>query len=249
MSRLRSPALVLRRWPFSEHSLVVHLLTPGHGSLSALAKGAYRLKSGFAGVLDTWSLVEVELGQMDKEGLHVLYRAQLLDRMTGLADDSRRLAVAGVLAELAEVGSPPGQEAHRQFLWLQRWLARLAEGWPADPSLVAALLEGLGELGLAPRLEPPEDGRGRRWFSPAHGGALQGPRPDELARPYPEALQEQLEALRARPQLARGLGGSEVVDSLTILGEFLQYHLERPPRAWSMLQGGTSRRARTTSTS
>ena len=249
MNRIHSPALVLRRWPFSEHSLIAHVLTPGHGTLSLMAKGAFRLKSGFAGVLDTWSLVEIEVGPAAKDGLHQLYQAKLLDRMSGLSNHSHHLVVAGILAELAELGAPAGQPSARLFLWLQQWLQRLSEGWPADPSLVAALLDGLDALGLGPRLAAPEEQSGRSWFSPALGGAIRGPRPEDHVRPYPPAVQEQLELLSKAPQKAQGLNNGEVLDSRTILGEFLHYHLERPPKAWALLHGQHTRRPRSTHSS
>ncbi len=49
---MSSRALLLKRTPYGESSLVVHALTPGHGRVELIAKGAHRLKSRFSGVLD-----------------------------------------------------------------------------------------------------------------------------------------------------------------------------------------------------
>ena len=57
--------MVLRRWPYSETSQVVRMLTPEHGVLPMLAKGVNKLTSGQAGVLDTWALVEADFGGPD----------------------------------------------------------------------------------------------------------------------------------------------------------------------------------------
>ena len=56
MERLRTPAIVLRRWPYSETSLVVRVLTPELGTVGLLAKGAYRLQSGLLGTTSEVSL-------------------------------------------------------------------------------------------------------------------------------------------------------------------------------------------------
>ena len=45
-------ALLLRRFPYGESSLVVHALTRAHGRVALLARGAYRPKSAYCGVLD-----------------------------------------------------------------------------------------------------------------------------------------------------------------------------------------------------
>ena len=56
MSRTAHPyrdhAVLLRRHPYGESSLVVHVLTREHGRVALLAKGAYRPTSRYFGVLD-----------------------------------------------------------------------------------------------------------------------------------------------------------------------------------------------------
>ena len=239
--RHRCPGIVLRRWPYSENSQVLRVLTPDQGAVSLMAKGVNRLKSGQLGVFDTWSLVEVEFGGKEGAEMLTLYRGNLLDRMSGLSQDTRRLAAAGILAELAELGSPPGQPAPRLFLWLQKWLQRLAAGASVDPLLVAALMEGLMELGLCPELELPKDvpAATTLWFSPASGGlthTLDGRRPEQHARRLAPGELNLLRSLQADPEFQVPPSCEDVVGCLTILGDFLHYHLERPPKAWQVLQ-------------
>jgi len=237
---MSSPGIVLRRWPYSENSQVLHVLTPKLGAISILAKGVNRLKSGQIGIYDTWALVEIEFGGKDGAEMFNLYAGKLLDRMPGLARDSRRLAAAGVLAELAELGSPPGQPAPRLFLWLQRWLQHLAEGAAVTPVLCAAILESLEELGLRPNLELPLSAPSGAilWFSPAAGGLVVPPagrRPEQNARRISSEDLSLLQKLRCRPEFALEAGCENTEGCLTILGEFLHYHLERPPKAWQLL--------------
>ncbi|MHC4380391.1 MAG: DNA repair protein RecO [Planctomycetota bacterium] len=240
MRRRTSPGIVLRRWPYSENSQVLRILTPDVGTVSVMAKGVNRLKSGHIGVFDTWSLVEIEFGGKQGAEMLNLYRGRLLDRMSNLATSPRRLAAAGVLAELAELGAPQGQASPRLFLWLQRWLQHLAEGAPIDPVLCAALLEGLEELGLDPGLSISEDSAegAPLWFSPAAGGLvvpLDGRRPEQHARCLPRKDLELLQTLKRDPEIALSRDCGDPSLCLTILGEFLHYHLERPPKAWQML--------------
>lgn len=220
--------------------MVVRVLTPEAGAISLLAKGVNRLKSGSLGILDTWALVEVEFGGRDGAEMLNLYSCSLLDRMSGLSADQHRLAVAAVLAELAELGSPPGQASAPLFLWLQSHLDQLSNGAPAASLLVAALLKGLSELGLDPNLEPPQ-GTGANaalWFSPASGGVVappDGARPDVHARRLGAPTLALLKELRDHPEKHLIANCREVEQCLTILGDFLHYHLERPPKAWHLL--------------
>ncbi len=242
MSPLRTPAIVLRRWPYSEHSLVLRVLTPELGTIGLLAKGVQKLKSGALGVLDTWAVVELECGGPEGAELLNLYHVSLLDRLSGLDGDPERLAAAGALAELAEEAAPPGQAAPEIFLWLAdslRALAALPPGADPAPALVQALLRGLRLLGLDPRLETAA-GDGADWFSPAAGGLVRA-----ASRPHEHARRIRPEALA----LLRGMadGGAAPAsgpwdDCLTMLGEFLHYHMERPLRAWPLLQERRRRR-------
>jgi DNA repair protein RecO len=254
--RLRSPALVLRRWPFSETSLTLRVLTPEEGTISLLAKGVNRVGSGSFAVLDTWALVEIEYGGRPEAELLTLYSARLLDRNAGLERDPERLAAAGVLAEIAEDAAPVGQRAPEVFAWLRDALAALAAQPVAqDPAtvLVPALLRGLHWFGLAPMLDAPAPAPGDRcWFSPEAGGVVHAPRrPHEHARLLHSgtlALLRRLAATRVPAPVRADAPppASEPWDeSLTILVEFLHYHAERAPRAWPLLQERRRRRKRT----
>ncbi len=228
--------------------MVVRALTPDVGTVSLLAKGVNKLKSGSLGILDTWALVELEFGGREGAEMQNLYKCRLLDRMSGLSCDQQRLAAAGVLAELAELGSPPGQSAAALFLWLQSNLEQLANGARTPSLLLASLLKGLAELGLQPDLELQSgtSGGAQMWFSPASGGLVvppDGNRPDVHARRLSPTTLAVLRHLRDQPQKHAAANLGEVEQCLTILGEFLHYHLERPPKAWHLLH---RRAARTT---
>ncbi|RMH01373.1 MAG: hypothetical protein D6702_11680 [Planctomycetota bacterium] len=238
MRRRTETALVLRRWPWSEHSLALRVLTPGSGVVPLLAKGVFKPTSGKFGVLDTWALVEIEYGGPDDAELLNLYRCRLLDRMSGLSADPERLIVAAVAAELAELAAPP--EPAASFHYLLETLHHLANGEPTEAAALRAALAGLDLLGLGPVLEagPDPPAAGRRWFAAAEGGLLPAgsPRPAGACRSISPAELALLRAVRAGDRTAAAEADSAVRRAcLTILGDFLHYHLERPPRAWAFL--------------
>ena len=52
-------ALLLKRTPYGESSLVVHALTVEYGRVELIAKGAHRLKSRYSGVLDWFDTLDL----------------------------------------------------------------------------------------------------------------------------------------------------------------------------------------------
>lgn len=258
MSRQRTPAIVLRRWPFSETSLTLRVLTPDHGTLGLLAKGVNKLLSGSFAVLDTWAVVELDYGGHADQELLNLYSARLFDRNSGLDRDAERLAAAAVLAEVAEDASPAGQPAAEVFEWLRSALAALAAQPPdEDPAqiLVPALMRGLFLLGLDPILDERKPAAGDRcWFSPEAGGLVYAPsRPHQHARLLHAAVLALLRRLAgaagATPAKGTECPTPDAVpwdECLTILVEFLHYHAERVPRAWPLLQERRRRRRKRT---
>jgi len=238
MKRQSSPIIVLRRWPYSESSLAIRVLTPAHGTLSMLAKGAYKPKSGMMGVLDTWVLAEVEFGSPEGAEMQSLYQARLIDRMSGISLQPDRLAAAGVLAELAELAAPPGQESTSTFLFLLHQLQALAGKQALAPLMCGALLQVLDLLGLSPRLLPDLPSDDMLWFDFENGGVLEADskRPSGHAILTSKAALNLLQSFREDPKATIRAKDEEFEEALTILGQFLHFHLERPPRAWNALR-------------
>ncbi|MFT7517591.1 MAG: recombinational DNA repair protein (RecF pathway) [Myxococcota bacterium] len=235
-SRLSCPAIVLRRWPYSESSLVFRALTPQLGTISVLAKGVHKLKSGKIGVIDTWALIELEISRRPRAEMFNLIGCSLLDRMGRLSDDIQYLNVAGILAELAEVAAPTNQSSHDIFLWLQRWLQRLNEGGDYNLILTRAILEILPMLGFAP-VFPEVIEFERYWFSPADGGCsidATADRPNQSARRISAHEIVSLQKIMAADATNLPISLGNLPACITLLGDFLHYHLERLPKAWQM---------------
>lgn len=178
--RFAQPALVLRRFPYGESSLIVHVLTPGEGRVALLAKGAYRTSSGFFAVFDLFDTLDLRWSAHRGQELGLVTRASVHTRRAGLAGDLARYRVGLGLLELAHLTGREGHEETALFRWLEGGLELLAAG-KAAPGLVAvaADLTLLRANGLEPALTacascaaPGAERAGPVAFSAALGGRL-----------------------------------------------------------------------------
>ena len=80
MSMEKSEAIVLRVVPWSETSMVVTLFTREFGKVSAIAKGARRLRSPFESSLDLLAKSEVVFIQKSNDSLDLLTESKLIRR-------------------------------------------------------------------------------------------------------------------------------------------------------------------------
>lgn len=201
-AQLRDEALLLRRTPFGNSSLVVHLLTRSHGRVELVARGAYRAKSRFCGVLDWFDGLDLTwVGPRGgaAEGLGELRGGDLVTRRRNLTAHLPLYRAAQTMTELAEVATRAGAAGAEHHGLLDEGLGTLDrlgplgfDGGGGDVgALAAACLAGyelrlLALLGVTPSLEacavcgeaaPPVQGAGpepRAAFSAMAGGRLCG---------------------------------------------------------------------------
>jgi DNA repair protein RecO (recombination protein O) len=100
MTSLRSEAFVLSRFPLTESSWVVCLLTRQEGKVRAVAKGARRTKSAFRGALEPLNRVRVEVTLREGRELGNLVAADLEESALDLFG---AWPAAGVLMAVVEV--------------------------------------------------------------------------------------------------------------------------------------------------
>lgn len=110
MSAEKTEAIVLRLADFSETSRVVTLFTREFGKVSALAKGAKRLKGPFESALDLLARVRVVFLRKSSDSLDLLTEAQLIARFQPQPRELTSLYggyyVAELLAGLTETHDP-----------------------------------------------------------------------------------------------------------------------------------------------
>ena len=253
-NRASDVALVLRRYAYGESSLVVHALTRDHGRLNLLAKGAYRPKSAYSGVLDLFDTLRVEWRGRPGSDLAVLSAGAIERRRRSVPADLERYDSALSALELAAMGAREGHEERELFALLESCLDALAAG-ESPPSLVGTTFElkFLAAQGLTPALvdcascgAPPADlapGSAGVPFAPALGGRLCERCAGEAARDArrcPVDVLRVADSLLETPfaQLSRvHLAPQRTAQLRGFVRRFLEYHLESRPRAWGPVQG------------
>lgn len=145
-------ALILRTWPYSESTLIVQLLTPEHGVVRALAKGARSIKGRTAAAFDLFSHVRCKLRVRPGDGLGGVTSIDVRGGWPGLRHDVRRLGFASagleILGGIAAI-SPP-----EPFFFLDavHFLNEVEKSEAAGSMVVLLILRLLHHAGHPPSL-------------------------------------------------------------------------------------------------
>jgi DNA repair protein RecO (recombination protein O) len=197
-------ALVLRRTPYGESSLVVQLLTEHEGRVHVLAKGAYRPTSRYFAVLDLFDTLELcELAARPGQAEGDLFR--LLEDLLDTLDEGPE-------------GPPPN-------LTLVVFELRFLQNLGLAPSLERCAACG-GEASPVTT--------GRAAFSASAGGRLCRPHADEARAAGRRVGTMPVEVLDAAAALLSGAPAPPTTHDLRerlrdFVGRFLDYHLETRP--------------------
>lgn len=173
---LKTEAVVLRSIRFGEADRILHLYTPGHGRLGAIAKGVRRARSRFGARLEPFFRLRIVLHEGRGE-LYTVTGADTIDPHGTLRDHAETLDAAAracdAVGRLFETTEPHPEV----FTLLSNELALLsanpAHARPANG--LAFRLKLLLAAGILPQLAScaacgeAEDLRG---FSPAAGGVV-----------------------------------------------------------------------------
>ncbi|MEO0811493.1 MAG: DNA repair protein RecO [Myxococcota bacterium] len=140
--------LVLGTRDFSDSHRIVDLLTPEEGRLSLLARGGRASKRRFAGALDLFVTLRVQVSTGGN--LWTLTGADVLDARVEIRKRLEALARASLLAELTRALAPEHQAAPELFGVASEALDRLNRG--EDSSAAAAYPALLSAAGVLPEL-------------------------------------------------------------------------------------------------
>ncbi len=142
--------LVLRTYPLTETSLIVHWLTAGLGRIATVAKGARRPKSPFRGKLDLFYLVDFSFSRSRRSDLHNLREVAVRETHNGLREDLERLQQIAYCAALIELATETETPLPAIFKLLRSALSNLETAPPGPQHVFAFELKLLDELGLGP---------------------------------------------------------------------------------------------------
>ena len=181
MAKESEPGLLLRRFPYGESSLIAHVLVKSGRRIHLMARGAFRPKSRYFGVLDYFDTLDLTWTTRPTSGMAELNAADVQVTRRALTRDLERYRAAHAGLELVQLAAREGGREPRLFTALEGLFEHLCD--PARrPGIerVAFDLDLLAALGWAPALEvcascgeaaPPVE-PGRAAFSAAAGGRL-----------------------------------------------------------------------------
>jgi DNA repair protein RecO (recombination protein O) len=143
--------LVLRATKTGEADRVLTILTPQHGLVTAIAKGALRIKNKLFSA--TGLLCYSEFTLFEGKTMYVVDEAEVRSVFWGVHNDVENMALALYLAELTMLFSPVGSEAESLLKLLLNSLYLLSEH-KRPPRLVKAVFElrALSQVGFMPNL-------------------------------------------------------------------------------------------------
>lgn len=155
MATLRTEALILRSVDFAESDRILHLLIPGSGRMTVIARGARRSVKRFAGTLDLFNQLRVQIERRRSSGMSRLDSAQLTQSFAPLRTDPTRFAMGCYLLELLDRLAPEGgspQDMRRLFDFALSALETVAARRPDARLRIILELRALAALGLTPEL-------------------------------------------------------------------------------------------------
>ena len=153
MPAVRSDALVLRSVDVFETSRVLTLFTRDLGKVSALAKGARRLKSPFNSGLDLLSVCDIVLLHKASDALDLLTEAVLVERHEPFRRDLAALYAGYYVAELLHDLTDHHDPHPRLFDAARVTLRHLGDPFLRPRRVLRFELACLRELGHMPALE------------------------------------------------------------------------------------------------
>ena len=217
---IKTEGVVLQIRPWSRTSHVVTWLTPDHGPVATLVKGAVRPKSAFLGQYDLFYSCDLLYYARAHGELHALREVCPADRRDALRGRWRETSLAGYAADLMRELAPAGGEAASWYASLVRFLDDLAVGGGESRAfcrrmLIRLEMNMLKLAGLAPDFGDMDPAAAWTAFAIDRGRCGEGVRTVRLT---PATVA----ALHGVPHS----GGED--EAVRFLGLFLAYHLERP---------------------
>jgi DNA repair protein RecO (recombination protein O) len=202
----RATGIVLRTYPLTETSLIVHWLTADLGRIATVAKGARRPRSPWRGKIDLFYEADFSFMRARRSSLHTLREVVLTRPHAFLREQLAYLQQAAYVAALIEQNTETDTPVPAMFRLLQQFLEYLPAQAPAEASILAFEIKILHELGQMPELTA----------SPLTPGS------QRLASRFQHENWPLLSRLKpSAPQLA---------ELKQFLNGFLVYHLGRVPR-------------------
>jgi DNA repair protein RecO (recombination protein O) len=254
----KTDALVLRVAGFSSTSHVVTWLTPAHGKLATVVKGARRPKSLFLGQYDLFYTCELVFYTRDRNNLHIAKECAPVVTRHPLRTNWLAASYASYVCDIVSAVSPEGCPQQALYELTVSALDFLCVGTARPQFLLWFELRLLKTLGFAPQLSKcPACGKnssldscGKRIFSHIRGGILchkcsatSGNGGVTVAPDTAAMLKRWKNSDSPRVSQNTTCKEDQLSALTTLLGMFLNYHLDIMPasRAVAMEMTGIQR--------
>lgn len=135
---IKSRAIILHRFPYSDSSWIVKALTEECGIVSFIVKGGKSKDSPFKGALDPLASCEVVFRENPHAELLFVKEASILNWHKNLRENLLYLAEAQVMAEIILRYAPQGVPLQEEFFLLEEALSQLDAGCGSGPKVSAA---------------------------------------------------------------------------------------------------------------
>jgi DNA repair protein RecO (recombination protein O) len=127
METVRTDALILKTIPYSETSAIIQVMTP-NGRVSLMAKGAFRPKGKFYGILQPLFLIEAIYRYKEGRDIHTLTDVTVKNHFRGFFDDFEKNVYASAIAEVCLQLFHEGDLLGEEFSEIIRVLKVLEKG-------------------------------------------------------------------------------------------------------------------------
>jgi DNA repair protein RecO (recombination protein O) len=235
---MRTRGIVVRDFPLSEQDKIVYLLTRDHGIVKVVAKGALKIKSRFAQLVQFPCCVDALVYRKNGADLGTLNDAVLRHGFVRIRSGITRFAFASCMAELVLSGLDVGEQNEAvYYLLLQHLLAFEGEDPRYFESMLSAFkLKFLRRIGYAPELTRCiECGRDRQVFHSFYFSPKGGIVCENCQRKENQVMGISLVTVLAMEQLARkrprdvaSLNVQRVERQIVeLLDAYIAYHLGR----------------------
>ncbi len=121
-------ALVLRRYPFRETSVIVSCLTAEFGKIKGLVKGIRGPRSRYRSAMEAITRNRIVFYDTRASQLHLITQCELLDPLSRIQEDLETAQLAAFFVDLTETVVPLEDPQPRIYRLLRDALERLAIG-------------------------------------------------------------------------------------------------------------------------
>jgi DNA repair protein RecO (recombination protein O) len=204
----RATGIILRTYPLTESSLIVHWITRELGRTATVARGALRPKSTFRGKIDLFHECELLFARSRRSELHTLKEVALLESYPALRSDIQCLQRVVYAAALIEQTTETDTPLPELFDLLKGYIVAIV-GQQTAIAVFAFELKLLDTLGM---------------------------RPDPAAIKTTAGVKKLIEVLLSadwRTLQSLRLSSPQFRELRQFLHGFLLYHLEKVPRSRS----------------